>query len=161
MRLYDLADQYLDLLEHARDGGEDVDYEAMLDGMEGAIKEKLDNYCKVVRMLEADVEALKCEISRLSQRKTTVENHIVRIKAAMKDGMMRMGMEKHKSPLFSVSFTTPRERVDVYDMTVVPSEYIKHSDPTADKIAIGNALKGGAIVPGARLVLGESGLSIQ
>ncbi|WP_240927585.1 siphovirus Gp157 family protein [Paenibacillus thiaminolyticus] len=133
MRLYDLTEQYTVLLELAREGGEGVDYAEMLEGMEGVISEKLDGYCKIVRSLEAEAEALKAETLRLSQRRTSLENNIARIKEAMKGGMLRIGMDKHKSPLFSVAVSKPRDRVEVTNVLAVPSEYIKQAEPTVDK----------------------------
>ncbi|MCY9513274.1 siphovirus Gp157 family protein [Paenibacillus apiarius] len=161
MRLYDLTEQYNDLLNLAQDGGEGVDYGAMLEGMEGAIGDKLDGYCKIVRTLEAESEALKVEALRLSQRKTTIENNIARMKEAMKGGMLRIGMDKHKSPLFSVSITKPRDRVEVTNVLAVPSDYIKQPEPQVDKKAVMDALKGGAAIPGVTMVQGESGLMIR
>lgn len=161
MRLYDLTEQYNDLLELAQEGGEGVDYAAMLDGLEGAIGDKLDGYCKIVRTLEAEAEALKAEALRLSQRKTSIENNVARMKDAMKWGMLRIGLDKHKSPLFSVSITKPRDRVEVTNVLAVPSEYVKQSDPTVDKKAVMDAVKGGAHIPGVSIVQGESGLMIR
>lgn len=161
MRLYDLTDQYNDLLELARDDVKGMDYTAMLQGMEGVIRDKLDNTCKVIRTLEAEAEGLKSETLRLSQRKTTIENHVARMREAMKIEMMRIGMDKHKSSLFSVSITKPRDRIEVTDITTVPSEYMKQSDPTVDKIAIMNAIKNGAMISGVTLVQGNSGLIIR
>ena len=161
MRLYDLTEQYNDLLELAQEGGEGVDYAAMLDGLEGAIGDKLDGYCKIVRTLEAEAEALKAEALRLSQRKTSIENNVARMKDAMKWGMLRIGLDKHKSPLFSVSITKPRDRVEVTNVLAVPSDYVKQVDPTVDKKAVMDAIKAGANIPGVSIVQGESGLMIR
>ena len=161
MRLYDLTEQYNDLLELAQEGGEGVDYGAMLDGLEGAIGDKLDGYAKIIRTLEAEAEVLKAEGLRLSQRKTSIENNVSRMKEAMKFGMMRIGMNKHKSPLFSVSITKPRDRVEVTNVSAVPSEYVKQADPTVDKKAVMDAIKSGAHITGVTIVQGESGLMIR
>lgn len=161
MRLYDLTEQYNDLLDLAQEGGEGVDYAVMLDGLEGAIGDKLDGYAKIIRTLEAEAEALKAEGLRLSQRKTSIENNVARMKDAMKHGMLRIGLDKHKSPLFSVSITKPRERVEVTNVLAVPSEYVKQSDPTVDKKAVMDAMKSGAVIPGVSIVQGESGLMIR
>ena len=161
MRLYDLTEQYKDLLELAQDGGEGVDYTAMLEGLEGAIGDKLDGYCKIIRTLEAEAQALKEEAQRLSQRKASLENNVTRIKEALKGGMMRLGMDKHKSPLFTVSITKPRDRVEVTNIAAVPSEFIKQAEPTVDKKAVMDAIKGGGQVPGVNIVQGETGVTIR
>ncbi|MFW5436270.1 siphovirus Gp157 family protein [Paenibacillus apiarius] len=161
MRLYDLTDQYRDLLELAQEGAEGVDYTAMLEGMEGAIGDKLDGYCKVIRTLEAEAEAVAIEATRMAQRKTSLENEAKRMKDAIKVNMMRIGMDKHKSPMFTVSVTKPRERVEVTNIDAVPMKYIKIAAPTVDKKAVAEAMKAGAKIPGVTTVLGEQGLTIR
>ena len=161
MRLYDLTDQYNDLLELAQEGGDGVDYTEMLDGLEGAIGDKLDGYAKIIRTLEAEAEALKAEALRLSQRKTAIDNNITRMKEAMKTGMLRIGMDKHKSTFFSVSITKPRDRVEVTNVLAVPSEYVKQADPTVDKKAVMEAIKAGTHIPGVAIVQGEIGVMIR
>lgn len=160
MNLYDLTEQYRDLLELAQDGGEDVDYTAMLVGMEGAISDKLDGYCKVIKTLEAEAEAIKNEAIRLSQRKTSLENQVTRLKEAMKTGMLSVGLDKHKSMLFTVSVTKPRQRVEVTNIDAVPSELIRVKKEV-DKTAAMDLLKSGEKLHGVELVYGESGLSIR
>ncbi|GIO63541.1 siphovirus Gp157 family protein [Paenibacillus cineris] len=160
MNLYDLTEQYRDLLELAQEGGEDVDYTAMLQGMEGAISDKLDGYCKVIKTLEAEAEAIKNEAVRLSQRKTSLENQVTRLKEAMKTGMLSLGLDKHKSMLFTVSVTKPRQRVEVTNIDAVPSELIRVKKEV-DKTAVMDLLKSGEKLHGVELVYGESGLSIR
>lgn len=73
MNLYELTEQYQTLLEMAYEGAEGVDYTEMLQGMEGVISDKLEGYCKVIKTLEVEAEAIKAETVRLSQRKTSGE----------------------------------------------------------------------------------------
>lgn len=160
MNLYDLTEQYQDLLDLAQEGGEGIDYEAMLIGMEGVISDKLDGYCKIIRTLEAEAEAVKAESLRLSQRKTALENQVSRLKEAMKGGMLRLNMDKHKSTLFTVSLTKPRARVEVTNIDAVPSDLLRVKKEV-DKTAAMELFKNGDTVHGLELVYGESGLSIR
>ncbi|MNJ52424.1 hypothetical protein D3C77_477580 [compost metagenome] len=160
MNLYHLTEHYQMLLDMAREGAEDFDYAAMLDGMEGAISDKLDGYCKVIKTIEAEAEAVGAESQRLAQRKAALENQAKRIKEAMKMGMIRLDMDKHKSPLFTVSITAPRQRVEVTNIDAVPSELIRVKKEV-DKTAAAELLKSGKTVSGVALVLGESGLMIK
>lgn len=160
MNLYELTEQYQTVLEMAREGGEGFDYAAMLDGMEGAISDKLDGYCKVIKTIEAEAEAVGAESQRLAQRKTVLENQVKRMKEAMKMGMIRLNMDKHKSPLFTVSITKPRQRVEVTNIDAVPSELLKIKKEV-DKTAAAELLKSGKTVSGVALVYGESGLMIK
>ncbi len=160
MNLYELTEQYQTVLDMAREGGEDFDYAAMLDGMEGAIVDKLDGYCKVIKTIEAEAEAVGAESQRLAQRKTALENQAKRMKEAMKMGMIRLNMDKHKSPLFTVSITKPRQRVEVTNIDAVPSELLK-VEKKVDKTAAMELLKSGQTVHGVALVYGTSGLTIK
>lgn len=161
MNLYDMTEQLRDLLELAQYGGEGVDYTEMLEGMEGAYSDKLDGYCKIIKQLEADAAALDAESLRLSQRKTTIENNIKRMKEAVKVSLMRTGTDKHKSLLFTVTVSKPRQRVEVTNIDAVPSEFLKQSDPTVDKKLVMEKIKAGEIVHGCSLVDGERGLTIR
>lgn len=160
MRLYDLTEQYEMLLEMAREGHEDFDYSEMLSKAEGAISDKLDGYCKVIKTLEAEAEAVGAESQRLAQRKTVLENQVKRMKEAMKMGMIRLNMDKHKSTLFTVSVTKPRQRVEVTNIDAVPSELLKIKKEV-DKTAAAELLKSGKKVSGVALVYGGSGLMIK
>ncbi|OMF70468.1 siphovirus Gp157 family protein [Paenibacillus glucanolyticus] len=160
MNLYELTEQYQSILEMAREGAEGFDYEQMLDGMEGAISDKLDGYCKVIKTLEAEAEAVKTESLRLSQRETSLKNQVSRIKEAMKSGMIRLNIDKHKSTLFTVSVTKPRQRVEVTNLDAVPSELIRVTRDV-DKKSVMDLLKSGQKVHGVELVDGESGLTIR
>ena len=60
--IYELTSDYLNLLELAEDP--DIDEQAFLDtleGIEGALEDKADNYAKCMRMLEADAKGIKAE----------------------------------------------------------------------------------------------------
>lgn len=160
MRLYDLSEQYLDLLDLAQNGGEGVDYEAMLQGMEGAIADKLDGYCKVIKTLEGEAEAVKAESERLAQRKTVLENQVKRMKDAMKSNMLKLDLDKHKSTLFTVSITKPRQRVEVTNIDIVPKKLLRIKKEV-DKAAVKELIDAGKKVKGVELIYGESGLSIK
>ncbi|MCM3783702.1 siphovirus Gp157 family protein [Neobacillus mesonae] len=160
MNLYELTEQYQSILELAYEGAEGVDYTDMLQGMEGVISDKLEGYCKVIKTLEVEAEAIKAEAVRLSQRKTALENQVTRMKEAMKINMIRLNLDKHKGQLFTVSLTKPRQRVEVTNIDAVPSELIKVKKEV-DKTAAMEALKAGEKLHGLELVYGESGLSIR
>ena len=75
MTLYELTGQYDMLMNMLYD--EDIDEEVLLDtleGMEGEIEDKADNYAKLIRNITADVESIKAEETRLSLRRKTLEN---------------------------------------------------------------------------------------
>lgn len=74
-----------------------------LEAVEGDYEVKLENYCKVIKNLEADVEALKNETKRLTDKKRSLENNIDRLKKAMFESMKQTNTSKVKGQVFTVA----------------------------------------------------------
>ena len=73
MNIYELTNQLLDLQEMLED--EDVDQEVLrdtLDAVSGEYDEKLENYCKIIRNLEALRDGIVKERVRLASREKTI-----------------------------------------------------------------------------------------
>ena len=113
-----------------------------LEGIEGALEDKADNYAKCMRMLEADAKGIKAEEDRLSARRKTIENNIKRMKTTLQQSMEITGKIKFKTALFSFGIRNnkPSVVIDAADVDDIPLEYLV-VDPKPDKTAIYNALK--------------------
>lgn len=98
--LYELTGQYMDLMEIAEEADPDV-LRDTLEGIEGEIEDKADNYAKVIRTLEGQVDTIDAEISRLQSKKKTVKNSIDSIKSNLERSMIQTGKKKFKTDLFS------------------------------------------------------------
>lgn len=104
MNLYELTESMLvvqELLE-----SDEFDEETLadtLEAVEGEYEYKLENYCKVIKNLEADVEALKNEAKRLTDKKKSLENNIDRLKKAMFDSMKSTNTTKVKGSVFTIA----------------------------------------------------------
>lgn len=107
--LYELTGQYMDLMEIAEEADPDV-LRDTLEGIEGEIEDKADNYAKVIRTLEGQVDTIDAEISRLQSKKKTVKNSIDSIKSNLERSMIQTGKKKFKTDLFS--FGIPEESTD-------------------------------------------------
>ena len=141
--LYELTSDYMELLELAEDP--DIDEQAFLDtleGIEGALEDKADNYAKCMRMLEADAKGIKAEEERLAKRRKTIEGNVSRMKSALQYAMEATGKTKFKTQLFSFGIRNnkPSVVVDAADVDDIPLEYLV-IDPKPNKTAIYNALK--------------------
>lgn len=104
MRLYELTADLLTLQEMLETPLDDE--QVLLDTLEavqGEYEMKLESYCKVVKNLEADMEALKNEAKRLTDKRKVLENNVERLKKVMFDSMKVTGTEKVKGQLFSVA----------------------------------------------------------
>ena len=104
MKLYELtADimQLQDMLEN-----EVEDEQVLLDTLEGVQWEydfKLEQCAKVVRNLEADMEAIKSEVDRLNNKRKLLSNNIDRLKKYMFDSMKATGTDKVKGNVLTVA----------------------------------------------------------
>lgn len=162
MNLYELTEQYETLLEMAlEDQSGAINYEEMILGMEGKISDKLDGCCKVLGTLKAQEEALSKEILRLNVRKNTIASNARRLRESVKSTMIRLDMVNHKSPMFTISVTKPRERIEITDLDAVPFEFKALPAPVVDKKAVFEALKAGQEIKGVRIIEGEKGLVIR
>lgn len=144
--LYELTGDLLQLQEMLED---DVDPEVLADTLEavqGEYEIKLENYCKVIKNLEADIVGIKAEVTRLTNKKKVLENNIDRLKKAMFDSMKATGIPKVKGQLFTVAIQknggVAPVVVDV-ETQYLPDDYVKIVE-SPDLDAIRKALEGEA-----------------
>jgi len=146
MTLYELTNDYMELLQMAEDP--DIDEQAFLDtleGIEGALEDKADNYAKCMRMLEADAKGIKAEEERLAKRRKTIEGNVSRMKSALQYAMEATGKTKFKTQLFSFNVQNNPASVvmDESDIENIPERFLKYKDPEIDRKAIKDAIKSG------------------
>ena len=144
--IYELTSDYLNLLELAEDP--DIDEQAFLDtleGIDGALEDKADNYAKVMRMLDADALAIREEEKRLKKRREAIESNITRMKSALQYAMESTGKVKFKTTLFSFGIQNNPASVvmDEQDIENIPERFLKYKDPEIDRKAIKDAIKAG------------------
>ena len=127
-KLYELTADLLTLQEMLE---ENVDEQVLIDTLEGVQGEyelKLEAYCKVIKNLEADMEALKNEAKRLTDKRKVLENNVDRLKKAMFDSMKLTGTEKVKGALFTVAIQRNGGKLPVIvdvDVAELPDECVK------------------------------------
>ena len=162
--LYDITGDLLTLQNLL---SESVDDEQVLldtlEGVQGEYEYKLESYCKIIKNLEADTEALKNEAKRLSDKRKVLENNIDRLKKAMFDSMRATGTDKVKGQIFTVAIQKnggklPVIAADNVDLTKLPDELIKVVT-SPDLEAIREWLETGNAVEG--FTLGERGESLR
>jgi transcriptional regulator of heat shock response len=159
MRLYDLTQSYLQVLEMA----EDMEMEVLKDTLESiqdAIEDKAENLAKLIRCLEADAKILKEEESRLADRRKSFENRIASCKEYLQNQMEVAGLDKVKRPTVTVSIQSNPPSVEVIDESLIPSEYMVPQPSKIDKKSILTALKDGLVIEGCTMKQGK-GLRIK
>lgn len=127
--------------------GEIVDCEK-LEELQMERDDKIQNIALWVKNLEADVEAYKKEKDSFAEKQKVAENKAKRLKEYLStylDGQV------FKSTRVNISFRSS-EAVNITDVAKIPEQFLKYTEPTADKTAIKKMLKSGFTVDGAELV---------
>ena len=163
MTLYEVTSDYLRIMAMMEDPELDPQTLAdTLEGVEGELEVKAENYAKVMRNLEADVVGIKAEIDRLSDRKKTIENNIKQMKKALQDAMEITGKTKFKTELFSFGIRSNAPAVVIDgELENIPTEYLRIKEPEIDKAKIKEALKNGVELEGVAHLEKSSSLVIK
>lgn len=136
-----------------------------LEAVQGEYEIKLEAYCKVIKNLEADMEALKNEAKRLTDKRKTLENNVDRLKKAMFDSMKATNTPKVKGQLFTVAIQKNGGVIPInYDkndknITANLPDHLVNIVKTPNLEAIRELLEAGKVVDG--FTLGERGESIR
>ena len=154
MKLYELTTNYVSLMEMA----EEMDATTLqdtLESIEEEIHDKAENIGKLIKNINADVDALKSEEKRLADRRKSLENKVTHLKEYLQNQLEVAGLDKVKRPTLTVSIQNNPPSVKVIDEKLL-SDYMIPVEPRLDKKAILTALKEGMEVSGAELVQGRS-----
>lgn len=109
---------------------------------------KIEQLALWIKNMKAESKAIDDEIKSLQARKKALDNRTESIKEYIGNAL-RGG--RFKTPKVDISFRKSTS-VEVEDVLKLDEEFIRYSTPTANKIAIKNAIKNGTTVPGATLV---------
>ena len=146
--LYELTGQYLEIYNMELDEETKLDTLDSID-WETEYETKVENYIKVMKNIDADVEARKAEIKRLTELNKADEKKKDHLKDTLSASMNATGHERVDTPLFKVSFRKS-QAVEV-DETVLPEAY-KVATWKPDKKRLKEDLKNGLEIIGASLV---------
>ena len=137
--LYELTGDYLALLQMLEDTEDSQIVIDTLEGIEGEIEIKADNYARVMKCIEGDIAAVKAEIERLQARKKTMENNIDNLKKHLQYAMVTTGKTKFKTELFSFAVQkNGGKRPVIWDVPVdeLPDDFVKiEKKPNATAMA--------------------------
>ena len=143
--LYEINEEILNCVD--METGEIVDAEK-LSQLQMAFDDKVEGIALWIKNLLSDAAAIKEEKDKLAERQKVCENKAKNLKEYL-SGFL--GGEKFKTPRVSISYRKSKS-VDVQDITALPKEYLKYSEPTANKTEIKKAIEDGTDVPGCVLV---------
>lgn len=146
--LYELTGRYLEIYNMELDEETKLDTLDSID-WETEYETKVENYIKVMKNIDADVEARKAEIKRLTELNKADEKKKDHLKETLSASMNMTGHERVDTPLFKVSFRKS-QAVEV-DESVLPEAY-KVATWKPDKKRLKEDLKNGLEIIGASLV---------
>lgn len=142
--LYELQGEYLQLLQMLEDP--EIEEQVVLDTLEGIDYEleiKAENYAKIMKELEGNVEVIKLEMNRLAGKKNKLESNIKKLKDNLQEAMVATGKTKFKTDLFSFNIQknggTAPIIMDV-DTSELPDELVIYTEKPNLK-AIAEAIK--------------------
>jgi len=156
MTLFELAEEYRQILELAE---EDVDPEIIafhLDELGGEIEDKADNIAAVIAQLTGDIETIEKEEDRLAQRRKGIKASIDRLKNYLETAMKATGKTKFKTALHSYGIQKNPPSVMLLDGMPVPEQYLIRQEPKVDRKQILADLKAGMALDFAELSQTES-----
>lgn len=158
MKLYEIPGTIraaLDRIEVDEETGEIINA-ADLDAVEVEAHEKLESTALYVRELNAEADALKAEIERLTDRRRSLEKRSTFLKCLMLQGLDALGATKLKTPMVTISVRTSKAvELDADALDVLPEGVIRIKRE-ADKTAIKAAIERGFCMLGAHLVENRS-----
>lgn len=125
------------------------------------LMEAIDASIQGVVKCETFIEAIEAQEALLAARKARYAQRIARIKSEVCEALLEVGLTKVERPLATMSTSKGRDSVNIYDAARLPEEYLKPQPGKPDKIAIGKALKEGAMIPGAMIEVGGNVLTIR
>ena len=127
MSLYEITGRLAYLREMIE--SEAISEEDAADTMEAILQEQEDGYenaVKWIRDLEADIEAVKAEAEKLTEKRKALENRKERVKQAIMRSMSASGQKKVKAGIFSISWKNPPIKyVPSVDIEQMPPELLR------------------------------------
>ena len=115
---------------------------------------KSEGYIESIAYFKAKAEAAKVRIEEMQRIKRISENAEKRLKERMQWAMETLGRDKMEVGLHIISLRRTLA-VNIISEAAVPNEYVK-VETSIDKVKLKEALKTGAIIPGAELKYNQS-----
>ena len=120
----------------------------------------VDSLILNLHITNAYIHGIKDARARLDQREDRLERKVELIRRLLKKMLEMADLRSVKAPSGTVSIGAKPPSVEIVDEGLIPDEYMRISI-SPSKTLIGNALKAGQDVPGARLTNGGETLIVR
>lgn len=158
-KLYEIANDYAKLLD------EDLEPELIadtLEGMEGELKDKIEQLLAICKNETGYAERLKEEAKSFNERAAAILNRVERIQEYISLALSTAGLKKIRAGVHQVTIRSPTESVEIVDSSALPAKFVEYETTIKpDKLAIKHELKAGHQIPGAQLKIGKPSLLIK
>lgn len=156
MNLFELTENYVKFFTEFENADEVTkEMQEIADNLNVEIEEKCDNYAKMIRNLEADVEAFKNQEKIFNEKKKTAENKVKWLKKNLQASMELQGRKKVKTDLFSFNIQKNAPSLEITSENNIDDSYYI-VERKLDKRALLDDIKEGLIVDGVELKQTES-----
>lgn len=146
--LYELTGKYQQLLQIADEVDPEV-FKDTLESIDGTIEDKAINYAKVDRQMGADIDDLKTEIKRITQRMNSLTNNRKRLRENLMASMQATGKTKIKDKLFTINVQKNRKSIEINNKKLPAYLMIEEKVYKPDKDRVKELLDEGKEIPGA------------
>lgn len=134
LKLYEIAEEYMQLCEIAEDT--DVDAQVFKDtlaGIEAELEVKADAYAVILTNLDNDTEKIDKEIERLTKMKKTLKSRSDFLKRNLTNTMLLMDKKKFKTDIHSYSISKNAPSLNILDEAKIPEKYMVAQEPKLDR----------------------------
>lgn len=156
--LYEITENYLQAFETIKidpDTGELCGMDK-LEELGGQLQDKLEATACYIKNTRALIDDIKAEEEALAKRRKAHESRILWLADYLANNLTAAGYGEFETPKCRCSFRKSTV-VQITDETKLPTEYIKVVETRRpDKTALGKALKAGAEIPGAELIVNQN-----
>ena len=144
MKLYDIVNELQDFI-NMNEGLEDEQaYKDTLEALQGELNDKVSQWGRCIRNLEAERDAIKAEADRLAKRAQSLDKRVTHMKEALLMYMKAAGVTEAGDTIIKAKIRTASTAPLIVDIPPeeVPEEYRK-TIIEVDKPAIKDAIKHG------------------
>ena len=127
MRLYELTDAYVSLLNEYDEAQTDEDRAgiiAQIEEVEQDIATKGENYARLIKNATSDSDALADEIKRLQAKKAASDNFVKRLKENLMFAMGIAGATEIKTTIGKWYIQKNPPKVTITDEMMVPARFL-------------------------------------
>lgn len=156
MNLFELTENYVKFFTEFENADEITDeMQEMANNLNVEIEEKCDNYAKMIKNLEADVEAFKNQEKIFNEKRKSAENKVKWLKQNLQASMELQGRKKVKTDLFSFNIQKNAPSLEIRDENNIDDSYYV-IERKLNKRELLNDIKEGLIVDGVEIKQTES-----